>query len=147
MIRPLVTIFLPLAGLVLALRLRTPRMLELLMAVSIVLGTIVRMAAVSLHPQIADMGPAMMVGILFVIYLYLPVRLPTSVALAAAFSVVAPLWWAAAPGANVPADQLYRLWLLVANALGFTAANSLQRSLRMQFAQSLLLQQLLSTVC
>jgi GGDEF domain-containing protein len=37
------------------------------------------------------------------------------------------------------------VWLLLANALGFTAANSLQRSLRTQFAQSLLLQQLLST--
>ena len=147
LIPPFVTIFLPLAGLVLALRLRTPRMLELLMVLSVVLGTLVRMAAVSLHPQIADMGPAMMVGILFVIYLYLPVRLPTSVALAAAFSVAAPLWWAAAPGANVPADQLYRLlvWLLVANALGYTAANGLQRSLRGQFAQGLLLQQLLST--
>ena len=93
------------------------------------------------------MGPALMVGIVFVIYLYLPIRFVTSVALAAAFSVVAPFWWSLSLGAALPPDQLYRalVWLLLANALGFTAANSLQRSLRMQFAQSLLLQQLLST--
>ena len=147
LIPPFAAIFLPLAGLALVLRLRTPRALEGLMVVSVVCGTFVRMAAVSLHPQIADMGPAMMVGLLFVIYLYLPVRLPTSVALAASVSLAAPLWWASVPGANVPAEQLYRVlvWLLVANALGYTAANGLQRSLRMQFAQGLLLQQLLST--
>jgi diguanylate cyclase (GGDEF)-like protein len=44
-------------------------------------------------------------------------------------------------------NEFYRglIWLLLANALGYTAANSLQRSLRTQFAQSLVLQQLLST--
>ncbi|HSP50582.1 MAG TPA: GGDEF domain-containing protein [Pseudolabrys sp.] len=112
-----------------------------------VVGTVTRMVMVSLHPNIMDLGSALMVGILFVIYLYLPIRLVTSVALAAAFSIVAPLWWSLSQGAALPPDQLYRvlIWLLLANALGFTAANCMQRSLRTQFAQSLLLQQLLFT--
>ena len=37
------------------------------------------------------------------------------------------------------------IWLLLINALGFIAANSLQRSLRTQFAQQVALEQLLST--
>jgi diguanylate cyclase (GGDEF)-like protein len=147
LIPPFATICLPIAGLLIVRRLRTPRMLELLMVAAAAVGTITRMVMVSLHPNITDMGPALMVGILFVIYLYLPIRFVTSVALAAAFSIVAPLWWSLSLGAALPPDQLYRvlIWLLLANALGFTAANSLQRSLRTQFAQSLLLQQLLST--
>jgi diguanylate cyclase (GGDEF)-like protein len=147
LIPPFATICLPIAGLLIVRRLRTPRMLELLMVAAAAVGTITRMVMVSLHPNITDMGPALMVGILFVIYLYLPIRFVTSVALAAAFSIVAPLWWSLSLGAALPPDQLYRVlvWLLLANALGFTAANSLQRSLRTQFAQSLLLQQLLST--
>ena len=61
--------------------------------------------------------------------------------------MLAPLWWRLALGPALPPDQFFRtlVWLLLANALGFVAANSLQRSLRAQFAQSLLLQQLLST--
>jgi diguanylate cyclase (GGDEF)-like protein len=147
LIPPFATICLPITGLLIVRRLRTPRMLELLMVAAAAVGTITRMVMVSLHPNITDMGPALMVGILFVNYLYLPIRFVTSVALAAAFSIVAPLWWSLSLGAALPPDQLYRVlvWLLLANALGFTAANSLQRSLRTQFAQSLLLQQLLST--
>jgi diguanylate cyclase (GGDEF)-like protein len=47
----------------------------------------------------------------------------------------------------LPLEQFFRtlVWLLLANAFGAIAANSLHRSLRMQFSQSLLLQQLLST--
>ena len=147
LIPPFATICLPIAGLLIARRLRTPRMLELLMVAAAAVGTVTRLVMVSLHPNITDIGPALMVGILFAIYLYLPIRFVTSVALAAAFSIVAPLWWSLSLGAALPPDQLYRVlvWLLLANALGFTAANSLQRSLRTQFAQSLLLQQLLST--
>ena len=147
LIPPFATICLPIAGLLIVLRLRTPRMLEMLMVMAVAVGTTIRMVMVSLHPTMTEMGPAMMVGILFVIYLYLPIRLMTSLALAAAFTVVAPLWWSLSQGAALPPDQLFRvlIWLLLANALGFTAANSLQRSLRTQFAQSLLLQQLLST--
>jgi hypothetical protein len=80
LIPPFATICLPIAGLLIVRRLRTPRMLELLMVAAAAVGTITRMVMVSLHPNITDMGPALMVGILFVIYLYLPIRFVTSVA-------------------------------------------------------------------
>ncbi len=141
------TIAFPIVGLLIVMRLRAPRMLELFMVVAVAIGMMFRMAMVTLHPHIAEMGPAMMVGILFVIYLYLPFRFVNAVALAIGFSVLAPLWWRASLGPALPPDQFFRtlVWLLLANALGFVAANSLQRSLRIQFAQSLILQQLLST--
>jgi hypothetical protein len=104
LIPPFATIWLPVVGLLLVLRLRTPRMPKLLMVVSVALGTAVRMFTVSLHPNMTDMGPAMMVGILFVIYLYLPISFVTSVALAAAFSIVAPLWWSLSQAAALPPD-------------------------------------------
>jgi diguanylate cyclase (GGDEF)-like protein len=140
-------IFFPIVGLAIVMRLCTPRILETFMVGAIAIGMTLRMLMVSLHPDVVEMGPAMMVGIVFVIYLYLPIRFVSSVVLAAGFTVFAPLWWRLALGAALPPDQFFRtlVWLLLANALGFVAANSLQRSLRMQFAQSLLLQQLLST--
>jgi diguanylate cyclase (GGDEF)-like protein len=106
-----------------------------------------RLSVVSLHPSLTYMWPTLMIGLMFVIYLYLPVRVVTSVGLGLAFSIIAPAWWAWALGPALPPDQLYRgiVWLLFANALGFIAANSLQRSQRKEFAQSLVLQQLLST--
>jgi diguanylate cyclase (GGDEF)-like protein len=69
------------------------------------------------------------------------------VALALVFSIVAPVWWSLSLGERLPPDQFYRglAWLLSANALGFLAANLLQRSQRTQFAQSVVLTQLLST--
>jgi diguanylate cyclase (GGDEF)-like protein len=146
-IPPFVAIWLPIAVLMLVLRLRTPQMLELLMVVSIAVGATGRMVMVTLHPTMTEMGTTLMVGLLFVIYLYLPIRFVASVAIAVIFSILAPLGWWLSQAAGLPPDQLYRtlVWLLFANAIGFTAANSLQRSLRTQFAQSLLLQQLLST--
>jgi len=106
-----------------------------------------RLGMVSLHPALTYMWPTLMVGLMFVIYLYMPVRLATSVGLAVVLSAVTPLWWSWSLGSALPPDELFRgiTWLLFANALGFIAANSLQRSQRTQFAQSLVLQQLLST--
>jgi diguanylate cyclase (GGDEF)-like protein len=141
------TIVFPIVGLLIVLRLRTPRMLETFMVGAVAIGMVFRMTMVTLHPHVTEMGPAMMVGLLFVIYLYLPIRFVNAIALAVGFTVVAPLWWRLSLGPALPPDQFFRtlVWLLLANALGFVAANSLQRSLRTQFAQSLLLQQLLST--
>ena len=67
--------------------------------------------------------------------------------LAAVFSVVGFTWWLTVQGGLLPVDQFYRglVWLTFANALGFIASNSLHRSQRTQFAQSLVLKQLLST--
>ncbi len=141
-----VAIWFPILGLVVARRLRSPRMLEILMLIVVAVGTITRLSMLTMHPALLTMWPAMMIGIVFVIYLYLPFRLAGSVMLAAAFSVIAPLWWWAALGDALPPDQFYRgvVWLLLSNALGYTAANSLHRSLRMQFAQSIVLRRLLS---
>ena len=147
LVPPFVSILLAGFGLLLAWRLRSPAMLEAAMIATAVIATAMRLGMVSLHPLLTYMWPTMMVGLMFVIYLYLPVRFVTSVALALVFSFITPAWWAWSLGPALPPDQLYRgiVWLLFADALGFIAANSLQRSQRMQFAQSLVLQQLLST--
>ena len=147
LIPPFAGIWLPIIGLLVLRRVRTPRMLETLLIGAILFGMSSRLVVMGLHPEMPSLGPTLMVGIVFVIYLYLPISFVPSVWLAAAFSLVAPLWWSAAQGPGLPAEQFYRtlVWLLLANAFGFIAANSLQRSLRMQFAQSLLLQKLLST--
>jgi diguanylate cyclase (GGDEF)-like protein len=147
LIPPFATIWLPIVGLLLIRRMRTPGLLEILLIAGITVGMTMRLVMVSLHPDMPSIGPTVMVGLVFVIYLYLPISFTSSLALAAVFSVGAPLWWSLLQGAALPADQLYRtlVWLLLANAFGCIAASSLHRSLRMQFSQSLLLQQLLST--
>ncbi len=75
------------------------------------------------------MWPILMVGLMFVIYLYIPVRLVTSVGLAVVSSIVTLAWWSWSLGSALPPDELFRgvIWLLFANALGFVAANSLQQ--------------------
>ncbi len=147
LIPPFATIWLPIAGLLLIRRMRTPGMLEVLLVAEVVVGMTMRLIMVTLHSDMPSMGPTVMVGVVFVIYLYLPISFTASVVLAAAFSVVAPFWWSLSQGPALPADQLYRtiVWLSLANAFGCIAANSLHRSLRMQFSQSLLLRKLLST--
>jgi diguanylate cyclase (GGDEF)-like protein len=147
LLRPVATITIPVLGLLVLLRVRTPPVLETVLVAAAVASTTIRMIMLTLHPDLIAMWPAWMIATLFVIYLYLPMRLVVSVALAATFSLVAPVWWSLLQHPFLPPDQILRgfLWLLVANALGFTAANSLQRSQRMQFAQSLVLKQLLST--
>ncbi|MCF8476477.1 MAG: GGDEF domain-containing protein [Pseudolabrys sp.] len=145
---PLFTaIWAPLIGGVILTRIRSPLMLEGAMVLFVAIGMITRLGVLTLHSDMMDMWLTMMVGVLFVIYLYVPIRLTASLGLAVAFSCVAPFWWLQVQGAVLPVDQFYRglIWLLLANALGYTAANSLHRSQRMQYAQSLVLRQLLST--
>jgi diguanylate cyclase (GGDEF)-like protein len=139
-------IILPMAGFAIVKHLRTPQMLDRLMLAAIAIGAVIRFSMLTYHPDLTGLWTTLMVGVVFVIYLYLPLRLTGAFALALAFSAAAPLWWIT-HGAHVPPDVFYRgiVWLLLANALGFIAANSLQRGQRMQFAQSLLLRQLLST--
>jgi diguanylate cyclase (GGDEF)-like protein len=57
------------------------------------------------------------------------------------------MWWSLFYGATLGTEQVYFgiLWITLANGLGFTAANTLQRSQRTQYAQSLMLKHLLST--
>ena len=147
LIPPITGVLLAITGLLVLSQLRSPVLLEGAMAVCAAVAIILRLGMVSLHPALTYMWPTLMVGLMFVIYLYMPVRLVTSVGLAAVLSIVTPLWWSWSLGSALPPDELFRgvVWLLFSNALGFVAANSLQRSQRKEFAQSLVLQQLLST--
>ena len=147
LVRPVATVAVPMVAMLFAMRVRTPTMLEVVMVVTALAGTTTRMAMLTLHPEMIGMWPAWIVAALFIFYLYMPNRLIVSVMMAAVFSIIAPVWWLLLQTSALPLDQLLRgiLWLLLANALGFTAANSLQRSQRMQFAQSLVLHELLST--
>ncbi|MDO8878066.1 MAG: GGDEF domain-containing protein [Pseudolabrys sp.] len=140
-------IVLPIIGFGIALRLRSPHLLQTVMVIAVLVGTLTRLSMLTLRPDTADMWMTLMVGIVFVIYLYLPIRLAGSVAVAALFSCVAPYWWLQVLGDVLTPDVFYRglVWLFLANALGFTAANSLQRSQRMQYAQGLVMRHLLST--
>ena len=140
-------IAMPVIGFLVALRLRSPYMLQAMMMFAIVVGTLTRLTMLTMRPDTADMWMTLMIGIVFVIYLYLPIRLSGSVATAALFSCAAPMWWLQVVGDTLSPDVFYRglIWILLANALGFTAANSLQRRQRMQYAQGLVMRQLLST--
>jgi diguanylate cyclase (GGDEF)-like protein len=144
---PLFSIFMPMLGFFGIRRLRLPDTLEIAMVVTAAVGVANRLTVVMLHPNLDYMWPTMMVGILLVIYLVFPLRLVTSIVLAAIVSVVMPAWWALSLGPALPPDQFFRglIWVLFANAVGFIAANSLQRSQRVQYAQSVVLKELLST--
>ena len=144
---PLVSTFIPLCGIAIFRRLRTPRSLEIAVLAVGTVGCCIRLLLLTLQPGLLAMWLPLMVTMLFVIYLYLPLRFTAAAAFAALFSLVTPFWWAWVAHPVLPGPEIYRgfLWLLLANALGFTAANALQRSQRVQFAQSLLLRKLLST--
>ena len=144
---PLVSLAIPVAALSIFHSRRTPQSLEFAVVAMCSVGTALRLTMLALQPTLLAMWLPLIVTTLFVIYLYLPVRFVVSVGLAVAFSIFAPIWWALTPHNPMPGSEIYRgiLWLSLANALGFIAANILQRSQRMQYAQSLMLQQLLST--
>jgi diguanylate cyclase (GGDEF)-like protein len=140
-------ILVPCIGLFIALLIRTPGTLEALVIVAASVGMVTRLGQLTLHPEFSDMWTTLMVGIVFVIYLYLPIRLGIALALAVGLSVISLVWWSLAKGDTLAADMFARgaIAVLMANAVGFVAANGLQRSQRTQFAQRLVLQQLLST--
>ena len=134
-------------GMALAFSVRTPPMLEALVIVASIVGMTTRLGQLTLHPEYSEMWTTMMVGIVFVVYLYLPVRLAVAVALTVSLSIISLAWWSVALGEDLSAQLFARgvLCLLMSNAVAFVAANSLQRSQRIQFAQRLVLQELLST--
>jgi diguanylate cyclase (GGDEF)-like protein len=88
-----------------------------------------------------------MVTSLFIIYLYLPVRLMVAVGFATFYSAISTTWWLSLYGAPLTPEQVYfgLLWIVLGNGLGFAAANALQRGQRIQYAQKLVMQQLLAT--
>lgn len=141
------SIWLPLVVLMVVRRINSPISLEIVMIVSGVVGALTRLTLLTLQPPEIAMWSTMAVAMILIVYLYMPVRFVTSIAMTVALSIVAVFWWFATAQGKVPPEALARgfLWVVLANALGFIAANSLQRSLRIQFAQGLLLQRLLST--
>jgi diguanylate cyclase (GGDEF)-like protein len=139
-------ILVPLIGLACMLIVRKPKTLEAMVIICASVGMMMRLGQLTLHPEFSDLWTTLMVGIVFVVYLYLPTGLGTAVALAAGLSCVSLAWWWLAKS-DLPPELFARgvICLLMSNAVGFVAANSLQRSQRAQFAQRLVLQQLLST--
>jgi len=129
------------------LRMKSPRTLEVGFLAFGVVAVITRFAMLTVQPAMTDSWLPLMVTSLFIIYVYLPVRLLAAAAFAAFYSAVALSWWASLHGATFGAEHVYFgiLWVMLANGLGFAAANALQRGQRVQFAQSLLLRKLLST--
>jgi diguanylate cyclase (GGDEF)-like protein len=141
------SIWLPVGVGLIVYRMRSANALELLMIGSGMVGACSRLALLTLQAPETAMWTTLTVAMILIVYLYLPVRFVVSVVLAAGFSILASVWWTVIAQGKVPPEVFMRgfLWFSLANALGFIAANSLQRSLRIQFAQSLLLQRLLST--
>jgi diguanylate cyclase (GGDEF)-like protein len=147
LIAALATICLPLLGLRVMASIRSPAMLEALVVAGTLFGMATRLSQLTLHPDLIDIWSTLMVGFVFVIFLYLPIRLSIAVALAAGISCTASAWWLLTQGDTQNFDLFYRglICVLVVNTICFIAANNLHRSQRMQFAQRLVLQQLLST--
>ena len=123
------------------------RSLERLAIAFAVTGGAASLAMLNLHPQLGATWPTLMIGILIIIYFCLPLRSTTMLVLATGYTLIAPLTWTISVAPVPPPDDIYRivLRLVLANVLGFSVANTLQRSQRIQFAQNRLLQHLLST--
>jgi diguanylate cyclase (GGDEF)-like protein len=144
---PLMPVVVAALGLIVILRARSPQGMEVSLLSIGAIVVAIRFTTMTVQPLMAGNWLPLMVTSLFVIYLYLPVRLATGLVFAAFYSTVAVVWWLTLYGAPLPAEQVYfgLLWIVLANGLGFAAANALQRGLRVQYAQKLVMQQLLAT--
>jgi diguanylate cyclase (GGDEF)-like protein len=129
------------------LRMKSPRTLETCLLAAGVVAVATRLTSLTLQPAMADNWLPLMITSLFIIYFYLPLRLAMAVAFAAFYSAVSAVWWVALYSGPLAPEQIYfgLLWIALGNGLGYAAANALQRGQRIQYAQSLVLRQLLST--
>jgi diguanylate cyclase (GGDEF)-like protein len=144
---PVVPVAIAACGACLLLRMKSPQALELCLIGAAIVTVLTRFATLTLQPAMTDSWLPLMVTSLFIIYVYLPVRLFAAAAFAAFYSAVSLTWWGSLYGGLLGAEQIYFgiLWAMLANGLGYTAARSLQRSQRIQYAQKLVMQQLLAT--
>jgi diguanylate cyclase (GGDEF)-like protein len=128
-------------------RAKSPQGLDTFVIVFLVFGIVAWLSVLSLHPRLGTIWPTMMAGVLIIIYFCMPLRVAVLVTFALVYTVIAPLIWMIWVGPPPTPDDMYRtvLRMVLANLLGFSVANTLQRSQRVQFAQNRLLQQLLST--
>lgn len=129
------------------LRMKSPQTLETCLLAAGVIAVATRFTALTLQPAMADNWLPLMITSLFIIYFYLPLRLAVAVAFAAFYSAVAAAWWVTLYSGPLAPEQIYfgLLWIALGNGLGYAAANALQRGQRIQYAQSLVMRQLLST--
>ncbi len=65
------TIVMPAVAFCIALRLRSPQMLQVLMLSAVIVGMVMRLGILTIRPDTADVWTTLMVGIVFVIYLSL----------------------------------------------------------------------------
>jgi len=144
---PVVPVAMAACGACLLLRMKSPQALEICLIGVAIVTVLTRFATLTLQPGMADSWLPLMVTSLFIIYVYLPVRLFAAAAFAAFYSAVSLTWWGSLYGGLLGTEQVYFgiLWAMLANGLGYTAARSLQRSQRIQYAQKLVMQQLLAT--
>ena len=147
MLPPVVPVAVAAFGLAVILRAKSPQKLEVSL---LCVGTVVvafRFTVMTIQPMMAANWLPLIVTSLFVIYLYLPVRLIVAFLFATFYSVVSATWWLTLSGAALTPDHVYfgLLWLMLANGLGFAAANALQRGQRVQYAQQLVMEHLLAT--
>jgi diguanylate cyclase (GGDEF)-like protein len=128
-------------------RITTPQAMEIVAAVSAVLGMAATVALLTLHPRLGSVWATLPAGLLIIIYFCLPLRMTTMTGLAIVYTLVFPLTWSATAWTAVTPDDMYRslFRMVLVNILGFSVANTLFRSHRIQFAQNRLLQKLLST--
>jgi diguanylate cyclase (GGDEF)-like protein len=144
---PVVPVAMAACGACLLLRMKSPQALEICLIGVAIVTVLTRFATLTLQPGMADSWLPLMVTSLFIIYVYLPVRLFAAAAFAAFYSAVSLTWWGSLYGGLLGTEQVYFgiLWAMLANGLGYTAARCLQRSQRIQYAQKLVMQQLLAT--
>jgi diguanylate cyclase (GGDEF)-like protein len=144
---PVVPVVVAAAGTAVILRAKSPQALEAALLAVGVLVVLIRFTVMTIQPTVAANWLPLMVTSLFVIYLYLPVRLTVALAFATFYSAASVTWWLSFYGATLNAEQAYfgLLWIMLGNGLGFAAANTLQRGQRIQYAQKLVMQQMLAT--
>ena len=144
---PVVPVVVAALGLGVILRAKSPQTMEVSLLTIGVVVVAVRFTVMTMQPVLAGNWLPLMVTSLFVIYLYLPVRLAVGVVFATFYSAASVAWWLTLYGGPLTADELYfgLLWIALANGLGFAASNALQRGQRVQYAQKLVMQQLLAT--
>jgi diguanylate cyclase (GGDEF)-like protein len=144
---PLVPVVFAACGLCVLLRMKTAQALQLGMLGIGTIVVLVRFATMTFQPAMADNWLPLMVTSVFIIYIYFPLRLLASMAFATFYSIASVTWWLSLYGRALGTEQIYFgiLWVMLANGLGFAAANALQRGQRIQYAQRLVMQQLLAT--
>jgi diguanylate cyclase (GGDEF)-like protein len=144
---PFVPVAIATCGLCVLLRMKTAQALQLCMLGMGTISVLVRFATMTFQPAMVANWLPLMVTSVFIIYIYFPVRLLGSMAFATFYSITSVVWWLTFYGKTLGTEQIYFgiLWVMLANGLGFAAANALQRGQRIQYAQRLVMQQLLAT--